>query len=80
MNQNPTASNLGVFLVWMGGLALVGSMIFFGFALLGRLMLPPLFVLFYVVLHYVLWGSWLGPRLKKLAEEQPAREEKQEEG
>ena len=54
----------------MGGIALVGSLAFLTMAVLGPLVIPPLCVLVYVLIHYFLWGRWLGPRLRKIAEEQ----------
>ena len=63
------ASRLGVGLVWLGGIATVSAVAFFSLALLGPLVIPPLCVLLYVLLHYFLWGRWLGPRLRALAEQ-----------
>ena len=70
-----TPSPLGLFLAWMGGIALVFSLSLFAIALFGLLVLPPLFLLLYVIVHYFLWGRWLGPRLRKLAEEKSQSEE-----
>ena len=71
----PVPSKLGLFLAWFGGIALVGSVAIFVFALFGLLVIPPLCVLLYVAVHYLLWGRWLGPRLRNLAEEQASDEE-----
>ena len=64
-----TATRLWIGLAWMVGIATVIAASVFALMLLGPLMIPPLCVLLYVVLHYFLWGRWLGPRLRALAEE-----------